>query len=264
MGFATYSNHRPDEQPTGEANAVSVNVSKTLAKCFGYMAIALVITALSAFGVGLLFTKLIFADYIFAGEITGMNADAFVGYMVVMIASFLLLVIDSFVMTKMVAKPNRSAWIPYIIYAILMGVFLSSFLVFGVDFATIGEAAGISAAVFGALFLVGWFSKKDLNVWAYIGISFLSILFFFGIFGLLLWVFLPGAGLVYNLIFSLALAVVLLIVIATDVFNIRRIIERGGNSDNLALYCAFVMYGDFVVIFVRILYYLTLLKDDSN
>lgn len=263
MGFATYQNERP-QAPIGETEPKDVNVSKTLAKCFGYMGIAVLVTAVSAFLVGLLFTKLIFADYIFAGEITGMNEDAFYGYMVVMLLSFLALIIDSVVMGRVLAKGKRSIWAPYIIYAVLMGVFLSSFLVFGVDFATIGEALGISALVFGVLFLIGWFSKKDLNVFAYIGLAVLAILFFFGIFGLILWLTVPAAYVIYNLIFAGALALVLLIVIAADIFNVKKTLERGQSNSNLALYCAFVMYGDFVLIFVRILYLLALLKSDSN
>ena len=73
----------------------------------------------------------------------------------------------------------------------------------------------------------------------------------------------PGAVLVYDLIFTLALAVVLLIVVAADAYNIKNIIRRGQMNDNLALYCAFTMYSDFIVIFIRVLYVLALTKSND-
>jgi FtsH-binding integral membrane protein len=38
-------------------------------------------------------------------------------------------------------------------------------------------------------------------------------------------------------------------------------VEKGGANQNLALYCAFNMYSDFIVIFVRILYILLIAKN---
>ena len=79
----------------------------------------------------------------------------------------------------------------------------------------------------------------------------------------MLFVLIPGAVLVYDLIFTLALAVVLLIVVAADAYNIKNIIRRGQMNDNLALYCAFTMYSDFIVIFIRVLYVLALTKSND-
>ena len=93
--------------------------------------------------------------------------------------------------------------------------------------------------------------------------AFLSIVCLFGLFGFLLFVLIPGAVLVYDLIFTLALAVVLLIVVAADAYNIKNIIRRGQMNDNLALYCAFTMYSDFIVIFIRVLYALALTKSND-
>ena len=93
--------------------------------------------------------------------------------------------------------------------------------------------------------------------------AFLSFVCLFGLFGFLLFVLIPGAALVYDLIFTLALAVVLLIVVAADAYNIKNIIRRGQMNDNLALYCAFTMYSDFIVIFIRVLYVLALSKSND-
>ena len=37
----------------------------------------------------------------------------------------------------------------------------------------------------------------------------------------------------------------------------------GQMNDNLALYCAFTMYSDFIVIFIRVLYVLALTKSND-
>lgn len=260
MAFATYSEHRPDEpQIVG-----SVNTSKTLAKCFGYMAIGLLISAGVAFGVGALFANLIFGDYIFTGQFTDANQTAMIAYTTIMILSFIGLLIDSFVMNFTFARGKHSIWPAYIVYATLMGIFLSSFLLVGVDFVTIGSAAGVSALVFGVLFCVGYFSKKDLNFASYIGISVLSTVAMFGLFGMILFFLIPGAAFVYNIVFSVVLAIVLLIVIAADAYNVKQILQRGAVNDNLALYLAFNMYCDFIVLFIRILYVMMLFMSNRD
>ena len=81
--------------------AKPVNTSKTLAKTFGYMAIALVVTAAVALGLGALFAYLLFPDYSFGWET--FNTTAFTDYIVVMIVSLLALIIDSIAMRAVFA-----------------------------------------------------------------------------------------------------------------------------------------------------------------
>ncbi len=260
MAFSTYQD--PIEvQPVGEK---TINTSKTLAKCFGYMGIGLLISAVVAFGIGALFANLIFAGYEFNGEFTDSNIVAANAYIAIMAVSFIALMIDSFAMNAVFIRGKHSIWPAYIIYASLMGVFLSSFLLLGIDFATIGTAALVSAAVFGILFAVGYFSKRNLGFLAYIGISIVSVIGLFGLFGLVLFLILPGAALVYSLVYTLALAILLLIVIAWDAWSVRKTIERGAVNDNMALYLAFHMYCDFVALFVRILYYIVVSASDNR
>ena len=49
-----------------------------------------------------------------------------------------------------------------------------------------------------------------------------------------------------------------IVIAAIDTFNIKRILSNGENSSNLTLYCAFMMYSDFISIFIRVLYILLL------
>ena len=208
--------------------AKPVNTSKTLAKTFGYMAIALVVTAAVALGLGALFAYLLFPDYSFGGET--FNTTAFTAYIVVMIVSLLALIIDSIAMRAVFAKGKHSIWPHYLIFAALMGVFLSSFLVLGVDFGVIAEAAGISALVFGILFLIGYFSKKDLNPLAFAAWGLLCMVGLFGILFFVLFLIIPGAYLFYNLIYCGVFALVMLISVATDCFNAKKMLENAWHS----------------------------------
>lgn len=242
--------------------AKPINTSKTLAKTFGYMAIALVITAVVALGVGALFAYLLFPDYSFGGET--FNSTAFTAYIVVMIVSLVALIIDSMAMRVVFAKGKHSIWPHYLIFAALMGVFLSSFLVLGVDFGVIAEAAGISALVFGILFLIGYFSKKDLNPLVFAGWALLCMVGLFGLLFFVLFLIIPGAYLFYNLIYCGVFALVMLISVAADCFNAKKMLEHGQGNDNLALYCAYMMYTDFIMIFLRVLYFLALISGNKK
>ena len=62
---------------------------------------------------------------------------------------------------------------------------------------------------------------------------------------------------------SIVLAVFILIIVAVDGYNIKKISQQGAVSNNLALYMAFSMYTDFISIFIRILYLLLVLKNKN-
>ena len=56
----------------------------------------------------------------------------------------------------------------------------------------------------------------------------------------------------------------MLISVATDCFNAKKMLENGQANDNLALYCAYIMYTDFIMIFFRVLYLLALISGDKK
>ena len=231
--------------------------SKMLAKSFGYMAIGLDITAVVGFLIAYIFA-LSFKEESFDsnGALTRTGGI----YFALMIVSFIALIIDSFAMNAVLARGKHSLWIPYIIYSVLMGVLMSSFVLV-IDFWTIGEALGISAGVFLILFLIGYFSKVDLNPLAFVGLGFLMLMGFIGLFWGIFFFINPGAFIVYNVIFSFAFAIIMLIVVAADAYNIKRILATAQDNDNnLALYCAWTMYSDFIILFVRVLYIIALIK----
>lgn len=244
MALANLHQKKPEPVISGD-----INISKTLAKCFGYMAIGLLITAAVAFGAGLLFVYLIFPT----SNSEQISESASVAYLATMIVSAILLFIDSIVMRVVMVRGKHSILPHYIFYSVIMGVLLSSFLVAGIDFKIIGIAAASAALVFAALFFIGYFSKRNLNIAAYIGMSILFALMMFGLLSLLILVLFPTTAMVYSLIYCGVFEVVMLICIAADCYNIKHIIakaEQGNN--NIVLWCAYTMYSDFIYLFVRL------------
>lgn len=253
MAFASWN------QPVDVTSPIAheeerANPSKSLAKTFGYMAIAVAVTGVVAVGLGLLFGWLIGRASVF--EEINTAASIYLG---ILIGSFVLLLIDSIVISGVMATGKHSIWVPFMIYAALMGVFLSSFLVLGIDFWTMGLALGIAAVAYGSMFLIGYFSKINLNPLGLvaIGLLFMALLFggFWGIFFAV-----TGSLNVFNVIFSGIVLLLFLIIASVDAYNIKKIITRGDGNQNICLYCAYVMYCDFVMIFIRVLYLLSYLK----
>lgn len=253
MAYGRFSSEQNVEYVYTDA---SRSPSKMLSRSFLYMAIGLVITGVVGFLVALGF-----AYWLTGARFDANNRLTSVGitYIAIMIGTFIALIIDTVVINATLAKGKHSLIVPFVIYSVLMGVLLSSFVLI-IDFWTIAEALGISAAVFLILFFIGYFSKKDLSPFAFIGLSILMMLGFLGLFWGLFYFLNPQAFLVYNIIFSFAFGIVMLIVIAADAYNIKKILANGQENNNLALYCAWVMYSDFIILFIRILYILILIK----
>jgi FtsH-binding integral membrane protein len=232
--------------------------SKFLAAVFGYMFIGLLITAAMGFAYAFLMKGLYYDAE------TGLWTDQ--GFLVIMVSGIVAWIaafIDSIVMSIVSYKTGKAPWVGYIIYALCVGVGFSLILLAGVDFGTIGEAFGITAASFGIMFLIGYFSKADLSPLAFVALALLFGIvicsLFFGIWYLIQ----PDYGqyILFDYGISIAIVVVTMLITAWDANNMAKSVEKGGANQNLALYCAFNMYSDFIVIFVRILYILLIAKN---
>ena len=234
-------------------------LGKTLAKVYGYMGIALLITAVVAF-----FTAWLFSAQINSYEVLSSNNPWIVGYKAMLIISGIGILILSFALPISMAKGKRRIWPFYILYAVLMGFLMTAFLLAGVDWYIIGEAFGITAVTFAVMFLVGWFSKADLNFIGFILISILSVALLISLVFFLIYAFRGftwDQAFGFDLLISGIIALISIIVIAIDSYNIKRMLEKGEQSTNVHLYCAYCMYTDFIVLFIRILYILMILKD---
>ena len=227
-----------------------------LARVCGYMTIAVLVTAIVAVGLAALMYYVWFGqhtlDDVIAMFKNGQYQAGVVGYLVVFGVSAIACLIMSFVMPFFLMSSKHSAWPAFIIYAVLMGGTLSCFVLM-VDILTIAEALGISTGAFLLMFLIGRFSKVNLNPLGLAAIGLLFAMLLVGIFaGIFYWIN-PSGFRVWNLVFNLIVCGVMMIITAVDAYNIKQLLERGKASDNVLLFCAYSLYTDFISIFIRVL-----------
>ena len=253
MAFASW-NQQPVNESTLLHQEEIQNPTKALAKTFGYMAIGVGITGVVAVLLGFLF-----GNWLGNADLDAFNTAAMV-YIGLLIGSFIGMLIDSVVISAVVARGKHSVWPAYIVYTVLMGVFISAFLVVGIDFWTMGEALAIAMVAFGGMFLIGYFSKINLNPLGLVAIGLLFMVILFGSFWGIMFAVTGGNIAIFDLVFSLVVCGLFMIIAAVDAYNIKRILASGDATNNICLYCAYIMYCDFVVIFIRVLYILAKLK----
>ncbi len=181
-------------------------------------------------------------------------------YIGLIIASAVLMLPSAIMMGLKAWRPKSVLMmIGFIVYALAMGVLLSSvFMVVlsvsssSTDFMqTVGVSFLITAGAFLLMALCGMFTKKSLGVLVPFLIALLLgtlTISLVNIFLKLDWVYWLTDFIIFG---------VVLVVTAVDVNRAKKIAENGGFSseNNLAIYCAYTLYVDFINIFLRVLYY---------
>lgn len=238
--------------------------TKFLAVVFGYMFIGLAITSLTAF----LFAYIMAWKY--GDGAGGLTASGYTLLLAVGIISLIVSYVDSIVMSIVSVKSGKAPWVGFIIYAIALGFSFSLILLAGVDIYLVAEAFGITCLAFGVMFLVGYFSPIDLSPLAFVGVALLiGVLLSSTIFGLWAMISYLTSGsvnglILYDYLISLAIIVIAMLFTGYDANRMGKIAEQGMTNNNTALYCAFTLYSDFILIFIRILYILLLSKNRNS
>lgn len=221
--------------------------TKFIGVTFLYMFIDLLITAAITVGLGYLFRSL------FPISQEGIISEQFFPvYMGIMIGSFVSLLIISIWFSFSAVRGGKSLIIPFILYAVIFGVLCSSFTMFILP-ATIGLAFAMTCLAFGSMALIGYFARGNL--------SFLLVVVFGLLIGAslisltnLIWMLVARASFqMFFWIVEFAIFGAVMLITIIDVWNIKKIAERGEANNNLALFCAFNLYTDFINIFLRIL-----------
>lgn len=229
--------------------AINAKSSAFLSKVFGYLSIFVLITAIVAAGLGLLMS------YLWGKAINSGN-DALlerttVGFFIAMVIS----AVGVFVLSMIINIKGISgkSVLPFAIpYSILMGVLLSTFVMF-IDWYYLVLAFLITALSFAFIYLIGKVVKVNISVVILIASSMffgaLILSFSFFIFyiiapALFNWIYVGITAIIYVAVF---------LFIAVDIWQIQRIAEAGENSNNLAMFCGFRLYVDFIYLFIRIL-----------
>ena len=223
---------------------VDVRSSSFLSRVYGYMAVGIFISAIVAFAAAFGFKAWFDFDQ---------SESAYMTYLYVLIGSFVGLLITSIVISFVSLRGKHSIIIPAIIYSILMVVVFSEFVLF-VPFYIVGTAFAITAMTFGIMYFIGKVVKRNLNWLGTLGYGLLMGAFMLSIFFFILHL-VDAFDWMYVLIDG-AIFVAMLLITMYDVWRIQQIANRGGESNNLALYCAFSLYVDFMYILMRLIFIL--------
>lgn len=227
--------------------------SKFIGMVFLYTFIALAITALVAAVVGFVFSSAICPIDAYTFEIDFNKLMPYV-YLLIgsAIAYFPLIIWIHFVAFRGRGRLD----IPFVLYAIVMGVLISSFTMF-VPFHLIAISFGITCVVFGLLALIGLTSKRNLS---FLGLTASGIFFgaiLMSLFNLIwMWISPSTYQTMYWLI-TFAIFIAMMLITIFDVWRVKQIAQRWEASTNVALYCAFNLYVDFIYMFLRILMFVT-------
>lgn len=220
------------QQPQSEAFAKPI----TLTAIFGWMALALAVTSAVAIGIYLLLGFGILPPDLYMPLMVG----SMVGYFVVF-----------FIINRRVMRQSeKSVLTPFLIYAGMMGVMLSSIMIFtAIDIIIL--AFLVSSLLFGAMAAYGAITKQNLTVMGSIAsMAFIGAFIMFPI----LW-FWYNETLYWIITFVMFGAIML--ITAYDTWLIQRQIEAGGMTKNMAIYFALRLYINFINIFIRVVIFLS-------
>lgn len=229
-------------------------LSKLMTKVFGWMALALLVTVVVAGG------GAAFLVYV-VPKIADSNLAASIYLGVLIAASILQVVLIIAIQLLGVFRRQKSTLVPFMTYAVCMGILLSSIVAF-VDLGSLILAFGATCICFGSMALIGIMTKGNMRVplmvalGAILGAGFLALFNF--IYGLATGASIGMVGwLVSGLVFFF-----LMVITAIDVNNIKKIAQSSELTRNLAIYCAFQLYYDFIMMFIRILSYIGIMQRD--
>ena len=244
--------------------------SKTLnlTKVFGYMAIAILLTAILSIGSSFLIQAV--------GGITKENdytllinnINGFVGLIIGAVIALIGTTVCSIVcgaltVTRSHKAKSHAVFVPFAIYVLCIG-YLFGFIVLAVPWQALAVSFGISALVYGLLALIGLISKGNLNPLLWVSMGLMSGILLLVLTNFILLLLVPALITPLWWVVSIAIFIVLILTTIWDVWNIKNIASYGEMTPNLSAFCAFRLYCDFIAIFLRILYFVLLIFGRSK
>lgn len=241
-------------------SSIDTRSSAFLGKVYGYMAILILITTAVALGVGYglyygVLSALDAGDTDLAGRLLYIGIAGMVVSAIAMLVCSLIISIASF-------RRKMSIVVPGIIYAVSFGVLMSFTVLIANELEPwiLPSAFGITAMAFAIMFLITR-RAQNLNWLAVLGLTLLTGALLLGLVFGLVYLFNTVVGLHFMsegayLLFVILDAVVFLamiLLITYDIWRISKIADHGAYSKNLAQYCAFWLYQDFMYLLIRIM-----------
>lgn len=213
--------------------------TKFLASVLGIMGLALVWTALVAFGVAYGLAYIIVQD-VDAGMWT------LIGLMVFSVVGLIAFAIAS----PFILRNGRGGAVVLSVYSTLMGVIFSLFVIF-MDPLILGEAILITAIAFFSMFLVGYLFPVSIGLLGMVALGFIFGAFLMAISGSISY-FVFGYGTALDFVVASCLLVAICLLTAIDGRKMKNYAVSGGGYDHKFI-CAYVLYGDFVTILMYVL-----------
>ncbi len=230
--------------PTLKSQVQKQSATYSYVKVFGYMFMFLAISTIVAVILGIVFEQWLRNDFDTAYTVLFYSTFA------ACIFQFILSFIISFTMVR----GKYGILIPSIIYSITMGVMLSTFTTF-IAWEVLGITFAIAAGIFGLMALLGLVAKGRMTGLTIV-ISGLSIgIVLMMLFNLIFMFVFPAAFETMYWVISFAVFALIMFVTISDVWQIKKIAQSGELSTNLSLFLAFRLYLDFMVILIRVLYF---------
>ena len=241
-------NQNPQQpQQTRKEKVSADGAAFSLVKVFGYMFMGLLITTAVALGLGAFFNYVLMKDT----PLTDFESNVGLVMIALLIISAIGIIVLSFMVPITVARGKHSVLVPAIIYTVLMGIMLSTIAAF-IPWYLLGITFGITCAIFGVMTLIAFLSKGQMP-----GLAIAAIGLFVGagIVALFMWILmLLGQNVtVLYWIVSLATFAAMMLITMFDLARIKTIAKNGEMTNNLSLYCAFILYNDFIYILLRVL-----------
>lgn len=236
------------EKPRTTAESASF-IGKVFLTMFG----GLLITTAVAVGLGFLFA------YLYNGAIgTGKEESVLTGLIIAYVISAVGILVLSFVIPITFARGRHNILVPGIIYTILMGVIFTAIILF-TDPLILAYSLGITTLIFGLMALIGFLGKGRMRG---ISIAIIGLLVGTGLLIItnliLMWI-IPETFTVFYWVISFAYFAIILLITVWDMRNIKMLASRAeAHGNNVVLYCAYMIYVDFITILLRIIYYLAL------
>ncbi len=205
--------------------------SNSMTKVFGWMFLAILVTAATAFGLPYFLVAINATEAYYPVLIGGM------------IATVILSFVGQFVIAR--AQSKAVAATVFLLFAAAMGIWISP-LVILYDLGTLVYALFTTSAVFGIMAVYGAVTKRDLSGFGSFMIMLLLGCLVVSIFNIFI------ANTTLDWILSYVILAVYIGFIAYDVQRVKRLSQSGQMNTNIALLMALNLYIDFVYIFIRL------------
>lgn len=214
--------------------------------------------------IGLLFTAAVtfgFSYLIYYLAVSGGREAAIKTIYIIMFVTGISVFIVPIAINRNLRKKGVIGWGWYLTYCFLMGGFLSTMTVFIKPW-IIGTAFLASAIIFLICYFIGYYSKANLTPLGIAGFGLLFGCMFVSIPFLILFMVFPGAFLWYEYVISIVLVIALVFLTSFDSYRMKRDIMGQALTKQDALFYSYMFYSDFIGIFIRILYILSLSDRD--